>query len=380
MLRIVPCILIFAFWSCESVARQVVYYAGQSYSANSDAIGSLFPYTDAALSKIGVRKNLNGQVIGKITNNPKYEFVAHDNDADSRRYGKATVLALSIDNEIVSVEQIDGKYKVLYEISAQALYFDFYEKQVLGSYPFTLAFVDLFDKKPERKQIQDSVDGFLLRDDNNPLVAEFSRIVNQFDIPQSASRRIRIKSVDFSGEVATWIPRSIDPENQKIVYGHEFSKYLSTNLGLPILPASIGRVIGNEMTAKFSNGDVYSLKIPEEDYAIAVNVNWFKKLVSSKNNVATVYVFGAGTDIEIYEPLSGKRYFSSPMKLGATKTVPITQGNVDDWAAISAVMRQLFDEFSANIRSPDKSWMQTHLGSDKSRELKQLNKIIGESR
>lgn len=368
------------FWSCGSYARQVIYYAGQSYSSNHESIESLFQYTDAALSKSGVRKNLNQLIIERISNNPKYEFVAHDNDADSRRYGKATVLALSLDNEIVSVEKIDGKYKVLYQLSAQALYFDFYEKQVLGSYPFTLVFVDLFPGQPTKKQIQESVDGFLLRSNNNPLVTEFTKVVNGFEIPRAASRRFRIKSIEISGDAVGWIPESINPDDQKIIYGHEFSKYISTHLNLPVLPASIGRAIGNEMTAKFSNGDVYSLRIPEEDYAVSFKVNWFKRLISARNNVATVYVFGAGTEIRIYEPLSGKIYFNSPMKLGATKTVPVTQENIDDWAAVSGVMNQLFDEFAKNIRNPDKDWMRTHFGSDKSKEIKELSKLIGDSK
>ena len=376
----VSCAVTAIFFSSVAYSKQVIFYAGQSYSTNSESIPGLFKYTDAALSKNNARKNLNNLIIENITNNKNYEFVVHDNEADSRKFGKATVLALSIDNEIVSVEKIDGKYKVLYEISAQALYFDFYEKQVLGSYPFTITFVDLFDAQPTNKQIQNSVDGFLLRRENNPLVTEFSRVVNQFDIPQSASRRFRIKSIELSDEAVNWIPKSINPSDQKIIYGHEFSKYISTHLDLPVLPASVGRVIGNEMTAKFSNGDVYSLKIPEEDYAITLKIAWFKKIVSSNNNIATIYIYGAGTEIKIIEPLSGKVYLSSPMKLGATKTVPITQENTDDWAAISGVMTQLFDEFAKNIKAPQKSWMQTHLGSDKTNELKALNKLIGESK
>lgn len=372
-------LLFILFWPCHAYARQAIYYAGQSYSTNSESIPTLFKYTDSALGKEDVRINLNKQIMEMISNNPKYEFIAHEN-TDSRKFGKATVLALSIDNEIVSLEKIDGKYKILYELSAQALYFDFYEKQVLGSYPFTLTFVDLFSSQPTNKQVQESVDRFLLRSNNNPLVTEFTKLVNQSEIPQAASKRLRIKSIELSGDAAKWIPRSINPEDQKIIYGHEFSKYISTHLDLPVLPASVGRVIGNEMTAKFSNGDVYSLKIPEEDYAVSFKINWFKKLASAKNNVATVYVFGAGTEVRIYEPLSGKIYFDSPMKLGATKTVPATQENIDDWAAISGVMSQLFDEFAKNIRSPEKEWMKTHLGSDKSKEIKALNKLIGESR
>lgn len=380
MRRGIACIAIALFFTSVACGKQVIYYAGQSYSANSESIPSLFKYTDAALSKKDVRINLNKLVIKNISNNPNYEFVSHDNNADSRRYGKATVLALSIDNEIVSIEKIDEKYKLLYVVSAQALYFDFYEKQVLGSYPFTIAYVDLFENKPTNKQIQTSVDKFLLRTNENPLVNEFSKIVNKFDIPQAANKRIRIKSVEIADDAKTWIPKSIGLDNQKIIYGHEFSKYLSTHLDLPILPASIGRVIGNEMSAKFSNGDVYSLKIPEEDYAVNLKINWFKKIVSSKNNVAIVYVFGSGTEIQIFEPLSNKKYFSSTMKLGSTKTVPATQENIDDWAALSEVMSQLFDQFAENIKNPDKGWMQTHLGADKTKELRELRKIIGESK
>lgn len=365
------------FCSCGSYARQIISYAGQSYSADQ----RLLPYTSAALSKLD-NLNLNQQVIDRISSNPKYEFVTFNKDSDSRDYGKATVLALSLDNEIVSVEKIDGKYKLLYELSAQALYVDFFEKQVLGSFPFTLAYVDLFPVKPSDKQIQESVNEYLLRPNNNPLVTEFTKVVNRYEIPQAASKRFRIRSIEFSEEAAGWVPGSISPDNLKIIYGYEFSKYISTHLNLPVLPPSEGRAIKNEMSATFTNADRFNFKIPEEDYAISLKINWFKKLVASKNNVAIVYVFGAGTEIQIYEPFQGqqKPYFNSPMKLGATKTAPITQENIDDWAAISAVMNQLFDEFAKNIRNPDKAWMKTHFGTDKSKEIGELNRLIKDSK
>ncbi len=44
-------------------------------------------------------------------------------------------------------------------------------------------------------------------------------------------------------------------------------------------------------------------------------------------------LFGAFFTAKVTEPFSGKVYFEQPLRKGATKVVPVTQWQVDQWSA-----------------------------------------------
>lgn len=363
--------MLFSFWA-EAVDQ--VFFAGQSYTSNNSSIDSSFKFTAKALS--GTNADLlNQQLVRNLSKNQKYQYVS-DALGNTKNSNKATALALALDGELVSIEKIGASYKLLYELSAQALYFDFYEKQVLGGYPFTLSFVEVFNQKPSDAQIQNAINGYLAFNGQSPLVTEFISVVGKSEIPNPANKRIRVKIVTIDQSVKSWLSNANQFDDLAVRYGNEFGKYLGKNQNISVLPASTGRAIGNEMAARFANGDVFQLKIPDEDYSIDISIKGFKKVEASKTNVATVFIYGAFTEISVSEPMSGKNYFMSPVKLGASKTVPISQANTDDWAAMNETLIQLFDEFTSQITIRNKDWQSSHLGSNKTKELESLHTLI----
>lgn len=367
--------LLWALAFCKDVAAlDKIYYAGQSFTSNSSSIASNFKFTVNSLDTVNT-ENLNRYVLQGLEKNHKYHYTS-DALGDSKNAGNATALALSLDSELVSVVKIGSLYKLLYELSAQALYFDFYEKQVLAGYPFTLSYVEVFDQQPTHEDIQRTVNKFLFEGGQNPLGREFVSVVSKADVPNPSSKRIRVRNVDIEPAAQAWLPDVEQVENIKNRYGHEFGKYLGTNQSISVLPASAGTTIGNAMAARFANGDVYQLKIPEEDYQIDIVIKGFKKLQASKTNIASVYVYGAFTEIVFKEPLSGKEFFRSPVKLGATKTIPVTQTSTDDWASANEALIQLFDEFTKQINSGNKAWQLSHMGSDQSGAMNDLFKLL----
>uniref|UniRef100_UPI00203FDB28 hypothetical protein n=1 Tax=Enterobacter hormaechei TaxID=158836 RepID=UPI00203FDB28 len=57
---------------------------------------------------------------------------------------------------------------------------------------------------------------------------------------------------------------------------HELSKTLSSNTGVGLLPPASGQAIGGAMAARFADGKVYQMKIPEPDYVINLLVDALK--------------------------------------------------------------------------------------------------------
>jgi hypothetical protein len=115
------------------------------------------------------------------------------------------------------------------------------------------------------------------------------------------------------------------------------------------------------MAARFADGSVFDLKIPDPDYSIALRLDGLKKVVASTTATADVYVYGAFITFTVVEPLSGRRYFDRQVKLGATKTIFKNSPLVRDWPAYAAVIDQLFDEFSKAISGPDVDWGRSHI-------------------
>jgi hypothetical protein len=66
--------------------------------------------------------------------------------------------------------------------------------------------------------------------------------------------------------------------------------------------------------------------------------------------------------------------------------VPVTQTEVDDWAAFQESLFALFDKFSKEINDTDKKWAQKTTGSKKNdvklvlKEFDQFKKILDKCR
>ena len=53
---------------------------------------------------------------------------------------------------------------------------------------------------------------------------------------------------------------------------------LSTRAGVPIVPYAKGYAVGNVMSMRISDGDVYNLKLPKPDYEIGVELSALRKV------------------------------------------------------------------------------------------------------
>ncbi len=113
------------------------------------------------------------------------------------------------------------------------------------------------------------------------------------------------------------------------------------------------------MAARFADGKVYQLKIPEPDYVITVQVDALKNGVINETPAMKTMLFGAFFTAKVTEPFSGKVYFEQPLRKGATKVVPVTQWQVDQWSASYETLLAGFDAFAgaAAKRADSRAWL-----------------------
>jgi hypothetical protein len=284
----------------------------------------------------------------------------------------AVALAFVLDRETISTESFGEEHKLLIELSAQALFFDFKTMSVIASYPVTLRYIDVLNALPDDAYISNLVRSIFLGGVKNTLVAEYIQLLSTVTINTQVSRRIQVTNVDIADEALPVLP-SMWAENipgLKGMLAHYFATSISANQAVPVLPYTTGYAIGNRMATRFADGRVFNLTIPETDYAISLRLNKFAKIEYARVPAGISYIYGAYVDVVVDEPLSGQQYLSSMIKDGVTKIVPVTQTSVADWPAYQDALLTLFDGFAVAMNGPTKKWAMKHTG-DKS-NVKQL--------
>ena len=342
---------------CTAVARahaMDVFYGGVAFLGDYSKIAESYPFS-AALSQAsnGAPSELDVAALEKLksVSNASFDIVFDRLGELGPKSTSAIALALTIDRESVSVENIAGLNKLVIQISAQALFFDFKEKSVVASYPFTVQYVDVKNHLPTQPEIGSLVRSLYLGELGVNVLDEFKKTLNRATLNVNVSRRVQVKDVNVAEAALALLPQSKRDAiaDFKSELAQDFSKFLSSNQQIPVLPYTSGYAIGNRMAARFANGTVFELKIPEADYVISIDLNNLKRIEGVKSGAGMSIIYGAFLGVRLFEPLSNKTYFDAIIKNGATKLVPAGQETIDDWPAFEDSMIALMSKFTSAI-------------------------------
>lgn len=122
-----------------------------------------------------------------------------------------------------------------------------------------------------------------------------------------------------------------------------------------MIPYTKGYAIGNKMSGRMSNGDVYQLSLPEPDYVFDVNVTNFKTInKASKNLYASRILLRAreATDTELL--IDDHLHFAVQM------LVAENQRAETDWPGYEDALEMLLMDIARQLQQPDKNWFNTH--------------------
>lgn len=358
-----------------------VYFAGVAFTNAASSVEQTYPHAAKALSADGSVR-LNQSIQRQLKNQAPALEIVFDELGSIKDSNKSTALALGIDRESTSVEHIGNVYKLRVEIAAEALFFDFKEKQVLGGFPFIIDFIDTSPTAPTEDEIQKAYDGILFgAEGRHSLSTEFASTLTRIQVPSAANKHLRVTSVTLDPKATAYIQEAAPQADQSglpVEIAEAFGQSLAQNQHLSILPYSSNQAIGSSMAARFVEGEAFQLKIPEADYEIHLDVAGFKKINQSQSAVETLFLYGAFVDVSVSEPLSGKVYFSQRIKQGETKSVPVTQTTVDDWAPAHETLLILFDNFTRALSPGHGDWAKSALpdGSQAKNQLTSLSELI----
>ncbi|SJZ76575.1 hypothetical protein [Novilysobacter spongiicola] len=367
----------FAGIAAAQGGKPTVHFAGIAYTGAADQAGTRAPYTQAAISSRGDLA-LNAQLLQALSDRPPANFMVEAGTlASLDGTGSAVAMAVAIDRETVVVEPLAGQYKLLFELAGQALFFDFEERQVLFSYPLTLQRIELLPEPPSEARKQQIAHDILFDGRASGLPLALAEELAGLTLPSASARRLQITSVHLPDALAQRLPASVDGD----LIGHEFSKILAARLRLPLLPYQSGQAIAGAMSARFADGSVYNLSIPDADYTIALEISDFREKTLKQTPAFRQQLYGAFFDVRVEEPLSAQVFFDQPLRQGATKTIPASQDRVDTGAAYYETLLAGLSSLAVASAGENNDWAREQPGGRLfNKQLKSLKELIDQCR
>lgn len=376
-IRLAVCLL--AFGAAVPAHAIEVHFGGFAFAGEAQDIDRSYPYTSAIANSSGAQSPLDKALYEKLGNFSNPAFDLEFGFGTIEPGSSAIALGLMLDRETVSIEKIGGQHKLLVVLSAQALFFDFKEKALLASYPLSVQYIHVTDGVPGRDEIAKVVRELYLGNVGVNVLDDFVAVTTAASLNPAVSRRIQVAEVNIGSEALPHLPEVLATNLAalKSSIAQDFSKYLSLNQKIPVLPYTAGYAIGNRLATRFSNGDVFDLVIPEADYTIGLSLEKLKRIEYDTSSAGSSYVYGAFLNVKAMEPLSQKIYIDATFKNGATKLVPASQETVDDWPAFQESLLALMDKLTLAVSDPSGSWASKHAGSRSvARDLEKLQKVL----
>lgn len=341
-----------------------VYFSGHAFLLKFAEIENEFPHLSALLTS-GRAIELDRALVQVGRQNIDRRTISVEFD-ELGRLGPgldANVLALAFNREVIVATQIGATWKLLVELSFEVLVFDFRSRLIRASFPITTQYIDVFENKPTTSDIQKILNRLVFGEQSTGISATFWAAVAAVALPEPGARTLRVSQVSLS-DAATASIDSLGVANAGLrdQLGFEFGKFLSVNQRLSVLPYTSSQAVDGKMAARLADGSVFNLTIPPSDYEISLRLDGLKKVQTAATPAGAAWVYGAFVTIRVIEPLSGRAFFDGQVKLGATRTIPVTaQGEPNDWPSFAEVLRQLFDEFTGALTKPDEGWADKHV-------------------
>lgn len=353
-----------------------VFYAGFSYLGDSQYITKSFPFTSR------INENSDGQfLLDKLTRDlvtqteNQFYSVNTTGLADLNNENQLT-MTLAISSESTSIEQIDNSYRLWIQVLAQVFIFDFKKMQIVANQPIALSYVEVYPSAPNDELIS-KVFREQFFASNSAGMKEFSKALSQLKPNISGVNTIQVVNVNISEAALSAIPANMTAREVQQKAGESFTQFLSSNQGITMLPYVKGHAVGNKLAGKFSDGRVYTVALPEPDYAIDIDLTHFVKKVHDEKSAGISWIYVARGRFKFYEPLTGQNVFEEYLFNGVTKVVPSSQQNIVEWPVYQESLFLLFDKFTKQISEPDRNWLKIHAQSDeKFKELKKLKEIV----
>tara|TARA_B100000579_G_C22819818_1_gene849941 strand:+ start:406 stop:1578 length:1173 start_codon:yes stop_codon:yes gene_type:complete len=360
-----------------------VFYSGFSFSNLYVSNESQAKFTSQIIQEIDPDSNIDiisNKLLKKARSSTFRNIDLNTNNLlNFDKYpNNAVVMSVALQHEEFTQEfnYSTNTYNGFYDAYFQIIFYDFSERKLIASIPFDFEIPMLSETKLDKNQILNQIRDFYLNED--PFF-DLDRKINEFNIKRKYNNRIGVTKVSIQNRAFEEMPPDSENylESYKNLIAQTFSKRLSMHHNIAIVPFMEGQAIGKSMKLKFVQSDeIYSIKLPNPDFHIHINLKGFKKVLAKSSDAEDLYLYGSFIDLKIFQPDLNKIYFDDGLR-GVTKIkIPKGQTEVNDWRKYYYNLEILFNNFSKNIIKQDKQWLKETTKNKIKKNLKTLNTLL----
>lgn len=365
--------VVFLLMSAAAAAHEPlkVFYAGVAFVGDDAGNDKAFRFSRQLLKEQApgqdrpqLEAELHRRVLG--LKNPSFELVA-DTRMGNYKTNDSIAVAFAVEWENVSIERAGDVTKLVLDLHAQVLVVDFAkdDAKIVAVHPVAVQLRDAVRGEVTDVHILSRVRELYYGAGPTNIFDQFAARLAAISIKKTYPHRIQVKTVVVDDAArGTLAEGQADPATFARFAGQSFSRFLSQNMRVSVLPHIKDGAIGGKMAARFANGEVFNFTIPEADYIITLRVQGFKKALLGENRAEKAWGYGSYAAVTVEEPLLSKRYLDNAFKFAAVKKVPVSVTQVDDWSAYQESLFSLFDQLTRQFTTPSSEWMKRWAGGE----------------
>jgi len=411
---------IFFLFSCHLYGEKIdMVYAGFALSAEHSDLSTVVKYTNKIIEKAKKEgtQNIIDKSLIEVTKKLDLNHINLSYDLITEETSKIA-MSVFLDQEILEefplpiqdCKKINLEECYIYRINNQyqIIFFDFKQMTFIKAIPFQGTFIsETTSKLSEEEKILLFEDyyksGSWLKDatadQGKGVVEEERRYTYVLPITEVKTFYENYLGVNPSGDgfkinidkISALTPKYF-LENinlLKRLVANYFLAEIAYNHNVPIVPYYEGVGVGGTLKAKYANrNEVFNLKIPEPTYYIDFFIRGFlKKFDHTDTKVDKInwWIYGAGINLRIYEPMLNKEFLNIAMTKADYKKIPkIMKLSIENEFVniYQLTLKSLGIEFSKIIGSDfkdkkDKEWLiKVTKNKTKPEDFKRLHELF----
>jgi hypothetical protein len=376
--RLVWCVLAIALFPHFADASTVAF-AGFAYAGNADTIDTRYKFSKRYEKRLIAKGTDINASLRQALSGRQFLFDLNMTDNADSKGDEALVTALMVTGETVSEERFGSVHKLLVQVRAQTLIFDFKSKKVRRTYPISFAYLDILDHVPTESDIDDRVAIAYQGAQGKPgILARYADALSAATLPSTGELFLQITSVSIDPDAQPAIPPEMSaiPGAAESWLADHFDEALNSKAGVPLFPYTKGYAIGNVMAVRLGDAN-FNLQMPAPDWEISVALTGVKKVKYAESAAGASYVYGSYATVKISEQGGSRTVLDARFKNGEVKVVPPSQSYVDDLPAYNDSIRGLFDKLSQVLGGHDLPWVkEATVTTDIDKQIKLARGVI----
>ena len=357
-----------------------VVYGGFSYGTNLPE-KSLFKTLGLSNELFSINNKLK-TAIQKI-NNSSFVIKLEDLKVENKDPENQIVMVIALDDENIFDTIMGDVHITNASLTFRIIFFNAYNNTLVASIPIEI-WQDIQSYKKNNSQAAKIE---MIKKMYEAFLDEYVSILNNFELKKKYNLRIGIKNLNIEDDALKKMPAKLQKDFFiKEKFATSFSAFISKNNNVALVPFSMDRT-GSTLKAKFQDQEI-TIKFPDPDYYIDVNIKKLVRFEDKKNKKATnqVFYYGSGIEFKVYQPDTKKTVIQGYMKRVTTQILP---DNIEkstfknfEWFFYNNSLKALFKKISEQTPKSDTKWIKTSTESDLklTKAFKELNEVYQKCR